>query len=112
MQVKARVLKFAYQCIMCDNITVNCLARYCIRSNLHVLGSNVSLILRDLNGSVHDMVHRPSLLLHHKTNLIHSQFPDPSARTAAFIIDILDNDLSCPLNDMEQCDVLFYLCCE
>ena len=80
--------------------------------NLHVLGSNVSLILRDLNGSVHDMVRRPSLLLNFKNILIHSQFPDPSVRSAAFIIDILDNDVPCLLTDMEQYDILYYLCCD
>ena len=112
MQVKSRVLKFAYQCVTSKNPTVSSLARHCLRSNLHVLGSNVSLILRDLNGSVHDMVRRPSLLLNFKNILIHSQFPDPSVRSAAFIIDILDNDVPCLLTDMEQYDILYYLCCD
>ena len=79
---------------------------------MHVLGSNVSLILRDLNCSVHDMVRSPSILLHFETNLIHSQFPEPSARTAAFIVDISDSDLPCPLTDVEQYEILYYLCCE
>ena len=76
VQVKLRVLKFAHQCITSDNPAVQCLARFSLCSNQHVMGSNVSLILRDLNGSVHDMVRNPSLLFHFKTSLFYSQFPD------------------------------------
>ena len=79
---------------------------------VHILGGDVSLIVRDMNGSVHDMVHFPSLILHHKNKLFQSQFTDPLAGTAAFIIDILDSDDSCILSDAEQYDILSYLCCE
>ena len=31
---------------------------------------------------------------------------------AAFIVDVLDNDVPCILTDVEQYDILYYLCCE
>ena len=70
VQVKSRVLKFAYQCVTSENPTVSCLARHCLRSNMHVLGSNVSLILRDLKGSVHGMVRSPLHLFYFFLKLI------------------------------------------
>ena len=112
VQIKSRVLKFAYQCVTSGNPAVQCLARFSLRSNQHVMGSNVSLILRDLNGSVHDMVRNPSLLLHFKTTLFHLQFPAPLTRTASFILDILESDAPCILTDAEQLEILSYLCCD
>ena len=112
VQVKLRVVKFAHQFITCCNPAVQCLARFSLCSNLHVMGINVSLVLREYNGSVHDMVRNLSLLLHFKTLLFNSQFPTPLFRTAAFIIDILDSEGPCILTDAEQLEILSHLCCD
>ena len=94
------------------NPSVKCLAAYCTRSNVHVLGSNLFVILRDFNVSVHDMVRTPTLFYQYQFHLIQSQFPDSTAHIASFIVDILDNDLPCILTDAEQYDILSYLCCD
>ena len=111
-QIKARMLGFAHQCLTSPNPTIKCLARHCLQSNMHILGSNVCFVLRDFEESVHDMIRVPSLLKKLKTKLIQSQFPDPLQRTGAFVHDILDSEDECILSDAERADILFYLCCE
>ena len=112
VQIRARMLGFAHQCITSPNPAIKCLSLYCMRSNVHILGSNVCLILRDFDESVHDVIRTPSLFNNLKTKLYHQQFPDPLLRTGAFIHDILDCADGCILSDAERSDILFYMCCE
>jgi hypothetical protein len=64
VQIKCRMLKFAYQCITSSNPLVACLARHSAISNVHLLGCNLSTVLREVNGSVRDFRRVPTLFLY------------------------------------------------
>jgi hypothetical protein len=115
VQIKCRMLRFACQCIASSNHVVSCLARHCISSNAHIMGSNISDIMREVGGSVHDLnlITIPNTLSKYNSFLTKSQYSNQALHNAGFILDISDND--CDgffLTESEYADLLNYLCCE
>ena len=113
MQIKSRVLKFAHQCLPRDSSMVTCLARHCLRSNLHILGGSMSLIMRKHGWDSARYDPQPINFLSIKNPFITMSIPRPFCKDCwRFIVDILDNDRACFLTDVERHEIMFYLCCE